>query len=139
MCPIFVHTFTPHPSRMLLLPYRLYQCTLIIFAVHCIAVLVDPDNPSIINGGVMTLSGPNFTRSKEIQNIKCFFTDRNGNDVTKKIAPRIFKRPINGIIVNCKAICPIPLFNKLGDHNLTIMVNGTSYSGQFEVGEYVRT
>ena len=81
----------------------------------------------------MTLSGPSFNRHSSHENITCVFTDDDGDVAT--ILPNTFEKPMKGIIVNCRAICPIPLFRKLGPHNLTVVVNGTSYVGDFEVGK----
>ena len=81
----------------------------------------------------MVLTGPSFNTSSTHDDVTCVFTDDDG-DVTV-ILPRTFERPIKGIIENCKAICPMPLFRKLGPHNLTITVNGSSYVGEFEVGK----
>ncbi|XP_065894428.1 protein mesh-like isoform X2 [Dysidea avara] len=94
-------------------------------------ILVDPDTPSIINGGVMTLTGPSFDTTSSHEKITCVFTDDDG-DVTEGF-PRGFTRLINGIVVNCKAICPMPLFRKLGSHNLTVVLNDRRYVGEFEV------
>ena len=91
---------------------------------------MDPDTPSIINGGVMKLSGPCFSASNKT--ITCKFNDSNGKEVHE---------PINGIITNNKgnekAICPMPLFKTLGGHSVVITVdNGKMYNGSFTVGEY---
>ena len=92
---------------------------------------MDPDTPSIINGGVMKLSGPYFNTNNEV--ITCMFYDANGTEVHE---------PIKGIITindkgNEKAICPIPLFKTLGGHSVVITVdNSKKYTGSFTVGEY---
>ena len=101
----------------------------------CIDILTpDPDTPSIISGGVMRLTGPCF--SMEIEKITCLFTDEEGdvtsftdhNDITTK-------RDIKGITVNEQAVCPLPLFRRLGNHNVTVTLeNGTQYTGSFNVG-----
>ena len=96
---------------------------------------MDPDTPSITNGGVMTLTGPSFNASSDHEKITCTFTDDDG-DVTEGF-PRDFTRPINGIVVNCKAICPMPLFRKLSPHNLTVVLNDKRYVGEFEVGKFI--
>ena len=102
--------------------------------MHCIFftehLVVDPDTPSIINGGVMKLSGPCFNTSNEV--ITCMFKDASGKKVHESI---------NGIITNNKgnekAICPMPLFKTLGGHSVVITVgNGKMYKGSFTVGEY---
>ena len=100
-------------------------------------LLPDPDTPSIIGGGVMRLTGPCF--SMEIEKITCLFTDEEG-DVTSFTDHRSFttNRVINGITVNEQAVCPLPLFRRLGDHNVTVTLsNGTEYTGNFNVGTYV--
>ena len=92
---------------------------------------MDPDTPSIINGGVMKLSGPCFNTSNEV--ITCTFYDANEKEVHE---------PINGIITindqgNEKAICPIPFFKTLGGHSVIITVDSNkTYRGSFTVGEY---
>ena len=92
---------------------------------------VDPDTPSIINGGVMKLSGPCFNTNNEV--ITCMFYDANEKEVHE---------PIKGIITindkgNEKAICPMPLFKTLGHHSVVITVdNSKKYNGSFTVGEY---
>ena len=92
---------------------------------------MDPDTPSIINGGVMRLSGPCFNPNSEV--IICRFYDTNKN---------IVQGNINGIITindtgNEKAICPMPFFKTLGNHSIIITVdNNRKYSGSFTVGEY---
>ena len=92
--------------------------------------MVDPDTPSIINGGVMKLSGPCFNTNNE--RIICKFYDANKKQIHK---------PINGIITihdigNEKAICPMPFFHTLGKHSVFITVdNTTTYNGSFTVGE----
>ena len=94
----------------------------------------DPNTPSIIGGGVMLLTGPCF--SKEIENITCLFTDEEG-DVTSFTDHRNIttKRVISGITVYEQAVCPLPLFRRLGDHNVTVTLsNGTQYTGNFIVG-----
>ena len=97
----------------------------------------DPDTPSIIGGGIMFLTGPCF--SVDIENITCLFTDQDG-DVTSFTNPdnTVTKRIIKGITVNEKAVCPLPLFRRLGDHNVTITLgDGTKYAGSFIVGMLV--
>ena len=95
-------------------------------------LVVDPDTPSIINGGVMKLSGPCFDTSNEV--ITCTFYNANEQKVDNK--------SITGIITindegNVKAICPMPFFKTLGDHSVVITVdNSKNYSGSFTVGEY---
>ena len=109
------------------------------YAISYICMFVDilrpdPNTPSIISGGVMRLTGPCF--SMEIEKIKCLFTDEEG-DVTSFTNPRSIttKRDINGITVNEQAVCPLPLFRRLGNHNVTVILsNGTSYTGSFSVG-----
>ena len=94
----------------------------------------DPDTPSIIDGGVMFLTGPCF--SMEIEKITCLFTDKEG-DVTSFTFPdkTVTKRVINGITVNEQAVCPLPLFRRLGNHNVTVTIrNGTKFTGSFDVG-----
>ena len=103
--------------------------------MHYFSVLVDPETPSIINGGVMGLTGRSFNTDNTHDDVTCTFTDDDG-DVTT-VLPRCFECPIKGIIVNCKAICPMPLFRKLGPHNLTVTVNDNSYVGGFVVGKIV--
>ena len=97
-------------------------------------LIPDPDTPSIISGGVMSLTGPCF--SMEIENITCLFTDKEG-DVTSFTDQNEITtiRVINGITVNEKAVCPLPLFRRLGNHNVTVTLsNGTQYSASFNVG-----
>ena len=95
---------------------------------------MDPDTPTIINGGVMSLTGPCF--GKSYQNITCLFTDKDG-DVTKySVKRKIRLKTIKGIIVNDKAICPMPLFRRLGGHRLTISVDDVKYTGEFTVGTF---
>ena len=97
-------------------------------------VLLDPDTPTILNGGVMSLTGPCFTKS--YQNITCLFTDKNG-DVTMYSIRRLKRHTIiKGIIVNDQAVCPMPLFRRLGEHRLTIIVDDVTYVGEFVVGKY---
>jgi len=81
----------------------------------------------------MSLSGPSFNTTSNHENIACIFADDDG-DVTKGF-PRDFKRPINGIIFNCRAICPMPLFRKLGPHNLTVAFKDRKFVGGFTVGK----
>jgi len=76
----------------------------------------------------MTLSGPSFNTTNTHEKISCVFTDDNGDTVHTA-------QPINGIIVNCKAICPMPLFKKLGPHQLTVNLSETRFVGEFEVGK----
>ena len=91
---------------------------------------MDPDTPSIINGGVMKLSGPCFNTS--IETIKCTFYDASKQKVHSHI---------NGIITindkgNEKAICPMPFFKTLGSHTVVITLeNNMTYNGSFRVGE----
>ena len=97
---------------------------------------MDPDTPSIINGGVMTLSGPSFNKSTEHDDITCLFSDEMG-DVTEfynRKTKKVEKTIIKGIIVNCKAICPMPLFRRLGVHRLIVIVKGRNFSSDFDVG-----
>ena len=97
-------------------------------------LIPDPDTPSIIGGGVMLLTGPCF--SMNVEKITCLFTDREG-DVTSFTDHRNIttKRDINGITVKEQAVCPLPLFRRLGDHNVTVTLsNGTQYTGSFNVG-----
>ena len=97
----------------------------------------DPATPSIIQGGVMFLTGPCF--SVDIENITCLFTDQDG-DVTSFTNPdnTVAKRMIKGITVNEKAVCPLPLFRRLGNHNVTITLgDGKKYTGNFFVGMLV--
>ena len=96
-------------------------------------LIVDPDTPSIINGGVMKLSGPCFSPNNTV--ITCMFYDANQDIVYSS-------EVINGIITindkgNEKAICPMPFFKTLGNHSIVITVdNFTTYSGSFTVGEF---
>ena len=80
----------------------------------------------------MKLSGPSFNTTSSHEKITCIFTDDDG-DVTETF-PRTFARPIKGIIVNCEAICPMPLFRKLGPHSLIVTLNNTKFEGEFVVG-----
>ena len=96
---------------------------------------MDPETPSIINGGVMGLTGRSFNTDNTHDDVTCTFTDDDG-DVTTAL-PRSFECPIKGIIVNCKAICLMPLFRKFGPHNLTVTINDNSYVGGFVVGKVV--
>ena len=82
----------------------------------------------------MLLTGPLF--SVDVENITCLFTDEKG-DVTSFTNPdaTTTKRVIKGITINEQAVCPLPLFRRLGDHNVTVTLNsGTQYSGSFFVG-----
>ena len=80
----------------------------------------------------MKLTDPCFNAT--LQNITCIFKDEDG--VIN------FRRPatvdIDGLIVNTDlAVCPMPLFRKLGFHSVTIILqNGRTFVGQFEVGKY---
>ena len=119
----------------------MYYVNLVMVFVYCIfycffssTVLVDPITPTITNGGVMTLSGPSFNTTSSHEKIICVFIDDDG-DVTEGIPRELFTRPIQGIIVNCKAICPMPMFRKLGPHSLTVTLNDTKFVGEFEVGK----
>ena len=106
--------------------------------VFCAETLTTyPEMPSIINGGVMHLTGPCF--SIEIKKITCIFTDKKG-DVTSYALHdgTIVKRVISGITVNKQAVCPMPLFRRLGEHNITVILNSNkSYTGHFNVGMLV--
>ena len=85
----------------------------------------------------MLLTGPCF--STEIEKITCLFTDQEG-DVTNFTSPNgtVTKRVINGITVKEQAVCPLPLFRRLGRHNITVTLsNGTNYAGSFVVGMLV--
>ena len=87
----------------------------------------------------MLLTGPCF--SIEIERITCLFTDFEG-DVTSFTNPNgsITKRVISGITVSEQAVCPMPLFRRLGSHNVTVtLANGLNYTGSFEVGMYIST
>ena len=98
---------------------------------------LDPDAPSIIGGGVMTMTGPCF--STNIETITCLFTDKVGDVTafTKKQGGTI-NTIINGITVNEKAVCPMPLFRRLGSHNVVITLsNGKNYTGNFDVGMFI--
>ena len=96
---------------------------------------MDPETPSIINGGVMFLIGPCLS-TDNIENITCLFTDNKGDVTEYKKMSMIIKRTIRGITKDGKAICPMPLFRTLGEHRLTIFIkDGTNYSGTFEVGK----
>ena len=99
-------------------------------------VLVDPDIATIINGGVMTLTGPRFNKSTEYDDVTCVFSDKEG-DVTEYTDRRgtRYHSTIKGIIVHCKAICPMPLFRRLGAHKLNVTVKEIRYFGDFEVGK----
>ena len=99
--------------------------------------LISPKTPTIINGGTMQLIGPCFNGS--IERITCVFADKDG-DVTSFVDGNGLKssKQINGITVNQKAICPIPLFRRLGSHNVTITLsNRKVFSAVFEVGKLV--
>ena len=94
-----------------------------------------PTTPTIINGGYMQLLGPCFNNTYE--SIICVFTDKDG-DVTSFVDGNGLKssKQIDGITVNQKAICPIPLFRRLGTHNVTITLrNNKTFSAVFEVGK----
>ena len=80
----------------------------------------------------MTLSGPSFNKSTEYDGVTCVFYDEDG-DVTEYNTRR--RTAIKGIIVNCKAICPMPLFKKLGQHRLNVTVKNKSFLSGFEVGK----
>lgn len=76
----------------------------------------------------------------DIERIICVFIDKEG-DVTSFTNPHrtVTNRVIKGITVNKKAVCPMPLFRRLGDHNVTITLsNGTNYTGNFFVGKQIR-
>ena len=87
--------------------------------------------PSIINGGVMKLTDPCFNAT--LEKITCIFTDEDGAINFRKRAAT----NIDGLIVNTDlAVCPMPLFRKLGFHSVTIKLqNGRTFVGQFEVGK----
>ena len=73
------------------------------------------------------MSGPSFISN--YQKICCVFADKEG-DVTKG-----GQDPIQGITVNGTAICPMPLFRRLGYHNLTVLANGKNFTATFNVGK----
>ena len=87
----------------------------------------------------MTLSGPSFNKSTEHDDVVCVFYDEDGDvtEFTKMMsgATQRITTSIKGIIVNCKAICPMPLFRKLGQHRLNVTVKNRSFFGEFEVGK----
>lgn len=103
----------------------------LLFCLFTGHLIVDPNTPSIINGGVMKLSGPCFSTTNE--KITCKFYDATETLVNEAI---------NGIITihdkgNEKAICPMPFFNTLGRHSVFITIdNSITYNGTFTVGEY---
>ena len=125
LCKIYVIS---QISMYIMYKYVVYN-VLYILTEH---LVVDPDTPSIINGGAMTLSGPCFNANNEV--ITCTFYNATEKEVHDK--------PINGIITindqgNEKAICPIPFFKTLGGHSVVITVdNNKKYRGSFTVGEY---
>ena len=84
----------------------------------------------------MQLIGPCFNGS--VESITCVFTDKDG-DVTLFADRNGLKniKQINGITVNQKAICPIPLFRRLGSHKVTINLTSSNkvFSAAFEVGK----
>ena len=80
----------------------------------------------------MTLSGPSFNKSTDHDDVTCVFTDKEGDVTASRRAPR---KIIKGIIVNCRAICPMPLFRRLGMHKLNVIVKDRNFSGDFEVGK----
>ena len=85
----------------------------------------------------MILTGPCFSIGSE--RITCLFTDQEG-DVTSFTDHLgiVTKRIINGITRNEQAVCPMPLFRRLGIHNVTVTFsNGTNFTGSFDVGTYV--
>jgi len=97
---------------------------------------VNPITPTIINGGTMQLIGPCFNGS--IKSITCVFTDKDGDVTTYVDGNGLEKfKKINGITVNQKAICPMPLFRRLGSHHVTITLasNNKVFSAAFEVGK----
>jgi len=89
-------------------------------------ITVEPSTPTIINGGVMKLSGPNFSY---YQKVACVFADKDGSVTGGG------QNSISGIVADGKAVCPMPLFRRLGKHNLTVLVDGKRYSGTFNVGK----
>ena len=97
---------------------------------------MDPNTASIINGGVIKLSGPSFNKSTDHDNVMCLFTDEDG-DVTEYTDRNgvTHHTPIRGIIMNCEAICPMPLFRKLGVHKVHVTVNDSNFIGEFYVGK----
>ena len=110
-----------------------------IFAIImlCLGIrIINPKTPTIINGGTMQLIGPCFNGS--VEPITCVFTDKDG-DVTSFVDENGLEKfkQIKGITVNQKAICPIPLFRRLGSHNVTITItsNNGVFSTAFEVGK----
>ena len=85
----------------------------------------------------MLLNGPCF--SVETERITCLFTDQEG-DVTSFTDHRgiVTKRVIHGITHNERAVCPMPLFRRLGNHNVTVTISdGTNFTGTFDVGTCV--
>ena len=80
----------------------------------------------------MKLTDPCFNAT--LQSITCIFKDEGGVINFRKSA----MVDIDGLIVNTDlAVCPMPLFRKLGFHSVTIILqNGRTFVGQFEVGKY---
>ena len=81
----------------------------------------------------MKLTDPCFNAT--LEKITCEFKDEDGaiNFRTRTA----FK--IDGLIVNTDlAVCPMPLFKKLGFHTVTITLikNQRKFVGEFEVGKY---
>jgi len=98
-------------------------------------LIPDPSTPSVIDGGVMFLTGPCF--SMEIERITCLFIDQEG-DVTFFVDHQgvVTQKVIRGITRDERAICPMPLFRRLGIHRIIVTSNGTNFTGNFEVGMY---
>ena len=117
--------------------FSVVQITIIIDNYFYVAFLrPDPDTPSVISGGAMLLTGPCF--SIEIERITCLFTDFEGDVTSFTINSVTTKTVIKGITVNEQAVCPMPLFRRLGSHSVTITLpNGLNYTGSFEVGMYI--
>ena len=83
----------------------------------------------------MKLTDPCFNAT--LENITCIFKDEDrAINFGKPMAVNI-----SGLIVNTDlAVCPMPLFKKLGFHTVTIILqNGKTFVGEFEVGKYVCT
>jgi len=125
---LYVHVYAPPLQFTLMYMQCITQITLVIdISTDVDKIVVSPSAPSIISGGVMTMSGLNFTSNNH--KIVCVFTDKDG-DVTKD-----GQDSISGITVNGTAVCPMPLFRRLGTHNLTVPTNSKNFTATFNVGK----
>ena len=81
----------------------------------------------------MKLTDPCFNAT--LEKIICVFKDEDGSVTFGRQGKT--NEIIDGLIVNTDlAVCPMPLFRKLGFHSVIIKLqNGRTFVGQFEVGK----